>query len=101
MCILIKKIIIVDLERMISSIQKNPLQKVKIEAKLYEVCTSIRVSNVSESKYYNKDYLRLYFESKKSGGGAKVIQGCELLGNGEAIVSFVNPKGKFLVIYNN
>ncbi len=78
---------------MISSIKEKPLQKVEIEAGLYKVCKSIRISNVSERKYYSEDYLYLYFKSKKSGGGTKVVESCELLGNGEAVVSFVDPKG--------
>ncbi len=88
----------VELEKMISSIQKKPFHKVKIEAKLYELCTSVLISNVSESKHYNEDYLRQYFEFKKVGGGAKVVQDCKLLGNGEAVVSFTNPEGNTFIL---
>ncbi len=88
---------LIELEKMISSVQEKPLRKAKVEAKveaeLYKVCSSIRISNVTESDHYNDDFLDLYFESKNSGGDIKVVQSVELLGNGEAVISFEDPKG--------
>ncbi len=81
------------MEKLISSIQEKPLQKAKVEAEVYKVCSSIRISNVTKSDHYDDDFLRLYFESKNSGGGIKVVQRVELLGNGEAVVSFEHTKG--------
>ncbi len=80
---------------MISSILEKPLRKAKVEAELYKVCSSIRISNVTRSDHYDDDFLSLYFESKISSEGVEVVQRVELLGNGEAVVSFKNAKGTY------
>ncbi len=80
---------------MISSILEKPLRKAKVEAELYKVCSSIQISNVTRSDHYDDDFLSLYFESKNSGEGVKVVQSVELLGNGEAVISFEDPKGTY------
>lgn len=77
---------------MISRIQSKPMRGVTLQVELYKVCDSIRVSNVTIGSHYTEDYMWLYFESAKSGGGQKTVKSVELLGNGEAVVVFEDPK---------
>lgn len=74
-----------------SSIQEKPIKKARIEAELYKVCSSIHLSNVTD--HYSEEYMKLYFESKRSGGGTKAVKSVELMGNGEAVVSFESRLG--------
>lgn len=84
----------VELEKMVSNIQAKQLKKAKVAAELYKVCSSIRLSNVT--KNYSEEFVKLYFESMKSGGGANKVRSVEFLGNGEAVVAFESPQGVFV-----
>ena len=75
---------------MISKIGSKPLKGVFLQAELCKVVNSIRVRGVT--KNYTKDYFQLYFESHKRSGGGPVTS-IQLLGNGEAIVTFQDPRG--------
>ena len=78
---------------MILRIQSNPLKEAVIKAELYKVCTSVKLSSIT--KHYSEEFISLYFESKRSGGGEnKKVTKVELHGNGEAIVTFENPDGR-------
>lgn len=75
---------------MISKIGSKSLKGVTVQAELCKVASSIRVRNVT--KHYDEDYFEMYFESSKRSGGGDVAS-IQLLGNGEAIVTFKDPKG--------
>ena len=69
------------------------MKGVTLQPELYKVCDSIRLHNVSIGGHYTDEYMQLYFESGRSGGGQKTVRSVELLGNGEAVVVFEDPKG--------
>ena len=78
---------------MIAKLKSKQLKGACIEAELCRVTSSIRVCNITE--HYEEDYIQMYFEnSRKSGGGE--VTSVELLGNGEVVVTFNDPKGKKL-----
>ena len=79
-----------DLVEMTSKIGSKPLKGVILQAELCKVVNSIRVREVT--KNYTEDYFQLYFESHKRSGGGPVTS-VQLLGNGEAIVTFQGPRG--------
>ena len=84
-----------DLVEMISKIGSKPLKGVSLQAELCKVIDSIRVREVT--KNYTKDYFHLYFENPEKSGGGKVTS-INFLGNGEAIVTFQDPRGKLFEI---
>ena len=79
-----------DLVEMASKIGSKPLKGVILQAELCKVVNSIRIQGVT--KNYTEDYFQLYFESHKRSGGGPVTS-VQLLGNGEAIVTFQGPRG--------
>ena len=79
-----------DLMEMASKIESKPLKEVFLQAELCKVIDSIRVREVTNN--YTKEFLQLYFENPKKSGGGKVSS-IQLLGNGEAIVTFQDPRG--------
>ena len=84
-----------DLVEMTSKIGSKPLKGVILQAELCKVINSIRVREVT--KNYTEDYFQLYFETPKQSGGGKVTS-INLLGNGEAIVTFQDPRGMLFEI---
>jgi len=76
--------------KMISKIGSKSLKGVTVQAELCQVASSIRVQNVT--KHYDEEYFEMYFESYKRSGGGEVAS-IQLLGNGEAVVTFKDPKG--------
>ena len=75
---------------MISKIESKALKGANLQAELCKVVNSIRVREVT--KNYIEEYFLLYFENpNKSGGG--LVTSVKLLGNGEAIVTFQDPRG--------
>lgn len=63
-----------------------------IQAEIYKAPSCILVQNI-DPKRYDKEIIALYFEHPKSGGGEGEVQDVELLGNGEAVVTFKDPTG--------
>lgn len=53
------------------------------------------------TKHYEKELIKIYFESAEHSGGGK-IESVELLGGGEAEIIFCDMKGKCsqLLLYN-
>ena len=84
------------LSEMVAKLKSKQMRGACIEAELCRVTSSIRVSNITE--HYEEDYLRVYFENPMTSGGGKVTS-VELLGNGQAVVIFNDPKGKKLQYY--
>ena len=78
------------LVEMTSKIGSKTLKGVYLQAELCKVVNSIRVREVT--KNYSEDYFQLYFENPKKSGGGHVTS-VKLLGNGEAIVTFQDPRG--------
>ena len=62
-----------------------------IQAELYKAPSCIRVQNIDTNRY-DAELITYYFESPRSGGGK--VQDVQLLGNGEAVVTFEDPTGK-------
>ena len=81
---------ILDLVEMTSKIGSKPLKGVILQAELCNVINSIRVREVT--KNYTEDYFQLYFENHEKSGGGKVTS-VKLFGNGEALVTFQDPRG--------
>ena len=82
-----------DLVEMTSKIGSKTLKGVYLQAELCKVVNSIPVREVT--KNYDDEFFRLYFENPKKSGGGKVTS-INLLGNGEAIVTFQDPRGTLL-----
>ena len=85
------------LVEMTSKIGSKTLKGVYLQAELCKVVNSIRVREVT--KNYDDEFFQLYFENPKKSGGGKVTS-INLLGNGEAIVTFQDPRGMLLPLYN-
>ena len=81
------------LSEMIAKLKSKKLKGASIEAELCRVTSSIRVSNITER--YEEDFIQMYFENPRKSGGGEVTS-VELLGNGEVVVTFKDPKGKKL-----
>ena len=84
----------VELLELVEKIQSKSLKKsqpVYIRAELCKVTKSIRISNVV--KRYDEDFLTMYFSSPSRSGGGDCVETVQLLGNGEAIITFTNPQG--------
>lgn len=79
---------------MIQKLQSKPIKKGMpvIEVELYKACTTIQISNATE--HYDEDFIQMYFESHRKSGGGTVTH-VEMLGNGEATVTFQDPKGSY------
>lgn len=58
-------------------------------AQRLKVSTSVRIQNIT--KNYSKEFIELYFENPEYGGGR--VASVELPGNGEAVVTFTDPRG--------
>ena len=85
----------VELLERIEKIQSNSLkrsQPVYIRAELCKVTNTIRIRNIVNR--YDEDFLSMYFSSRSRSGGDQV-ETVHLLGNGEAIITFTNPRGIF------
>ena len=76
---------------MISKIGSKSLKGVTVQAELCKVASSIRVRNAT--RHYDEEYFEMYFESSKRSGGGELASIPQLLGNGEAVVTFKDPKG--------
>ena len=79
----------VELKVKIEKLKSKPLKGVIVDAQLYKASDAIRISNIT--KHYKEDYIELYFESQQYGGGE--VTHIQMLGNGEAIVTFQDPQG--------
>ena len=77
---------------MITTLENKPLKHISVRGELYKVCRSVRVSGIS--KNYEDEVLEVYFESNRKSGGGEV-ESVELLGDGVAIITFKDPKGKY------
>ena len=82
-----------DLVEMTSKIESKTLKGVYLQAELCKVINSIRVREVT--KNYTDEFFQLYFENPEKSGGGKVTS-INLLGNGEAVVTFQDPRGMLL-----
>ena len=78
------------LVEMTSKIASKTLKGVYLQAELCKVTNTIRVREVT--KNYYDEFFQLYFENPKKSGGGKVTS-INLLGNGEATVTFQDPRG--------
>ena len=88
--LIIVLLILIELKDMITKLESKPLKQTSFRGELYEVCRSVRVREIT--KNYDESFLELYFEStKKSGGGE--VEAVELLGDGEAVITFKDSKG--------
>ena len=75
---------------MIGKVQGEKLKEATLLAKLCKVCTSIKISGITER--YDHLFLKMYFENAELSGGGK-IEKVDLLGGGVAVVTFKDPKG--------
>ena len=80
---------------MIIKLQSEKIKGVTLCAELCRVCNSIHISGITE--HYDQLFMLMYFERRESSGGGKVEEPVNLLGEGEAIVTFKDPKG---IVYN-
>ena len=77
---------------MMEKLTSKPLKKgVIVDAQLYKASVTIQISNMT--KHYEEEFMNMYFENPKSGGGPGKVSDVEMLGNGEATVTFQNPQG--------
>ncbi len=67
-----------------------PKGTASLEVELCQITHTVRVSGIT--KNYEEEYLKLYFENQKRSGGGEVAF-VELLGCGEAVVTFREFKG--------
>ena len=79
-----------ELLELIDKIGNAKVKGSYIQAEIYKAPSCIWVTNIN-TNHYDVDFITLYFESPRSGGGE--VQNVQLLGNGEAIVTFKDPKG--------
>ena len=84
----------IELEEMVAKIEKKPLKRAHIRVELCRISRSIEISNIS--KYYDDDFLKMFFENRKKSGGGNVTS-VDLLGNGRAIVTFEDPEGIYYI----
>ena len=83
---------------MAKKLQSRRMKQGNVTAILYEVCRSIVVHNITE--HYEEDYISMYFEtSGKSGGGR--VKTIHMLGEGEVVIVFEDPKGKVIYTKSN
>ena len=82
-----------ELVEMTSKIGSMTLKGVYLQTELCKVINSIRVREVT--KNYSDEFFQLYFENPEKSGGGKVTS-INLLGNGEAVVTFQDPRGVLL-----
>ena len=71
-------------------IQQNALKNAHLRVERCEISRKVLVSNIT--KLYDEQALQFYFESKRRSGGGTVTN-VELLGNGEARISFADCAG--------
>lgn len=81
-----------ELDEIIVKISSGPKHLV---AKRCKFSTSVRIQNIT--KHYSEEFIRLYFESPAESGGGGVTS-VELPGNGEAIVTFTDHRGMYVVV---
>ena len=79
---------------MLNKLQAKPLKQRPISAVLYEECKSIQIQNIT--KHYEEEFLHMYFESSKSGGGP--VEAIHMLGEGQVLVFFKDPKGIMVIL---
>ena len=84
-----------DLVEMTSKIGSKTLKGVILQAELCKVVNSTRVQMIT--KNYTEEFFQLYFENSEKSGGGKLTS-INLLGNGEAIVTFHDPRGMLFEI---
>lgn len=76
---------------MAASLRKVPPKgSTPLVVQLYRITYTVKVTGITSN--YEEDYLRVYFANQKRSGGGKV-HSVELLGCGEAIVTFEEYKG--------
>lgn len=79
---------------MITKVQSMKIKEATLLAKLCKVCSSVRISGITQR--YDHLVLTMYFENGELSGGGKVEK-IDLLGDGVAIVTFKDPKGMLLL----
>ena len=78
---------------MCEKIQSKKLKKNSFTAELVKVCSTILVNSI-EIGNDDEEIIKMYFESKKSGGGT--VESVCLLGNAKATVTFQDHRGNAL-----
>ena len=81
---------VTELADLIASIGKGKWKGLHIQAEPYKAPSCICLKYI-DTKRYDEDLISMYFESPRSKGG-KVKQ-VQLLGNGEAVVTFEDATG--------
>ena len=81
---------ITELADLIVKIGKGKWKEVHIQAELYKAPSCIYLKYI-DTKRYDEDIISMYFESSRSKGGK--VEQVQLLGNGEAVVTFEDPTG--------
>ena len=79
----------IELFSIIAEIQKKKVKNQFLKAKICSCHPVIRIQNLQED--VDEDFMRGYFENKRSGGGK--IETIELFLR-EAVVKFCDPNGK-------
>ena len=79
-----------ELSNLIAKIRGGKLKEFNIQAELYKAPSSIHAQCIDPS-LCKKEIISMYFESSRSGGGR--VKDVQLLGNGEAIITFEDPTG--------
>ncbi|NXC68084.1 PAR14 polymerase, partial [Anhinga anhinga] len=81
----------IDTEEFVKNCSQNKrLKKFKVTARLLELTQSIKAENIPAS--ISTDYLTIYFESARNGGGP--VSDVQLLPEeNSAIITFCDPKG--------
>ena len=67
------------------------IEQATLTAELVKISSRVLVRNI-EARFQNVQILKMYFESSKS-GGSDVEDVC-LVGNGMAVITFADPKGR-------
>ena len=78
--------------------KKLPRRKEQLTIERCEVNYSIYIAGITNKGLASEDYLQLYFETSKSGGGEGVVEKIEMLAKDKAKVTFKDHSG---VKYNN
>ena len=80
-----------ELTDLIANIGKGKWKGHHIQAELYKAPSCICLKYI-DTKRYDEEFISMYFESPRSKGGK--VKEVQLLGNGEAVVTFENATGQ-------
>ena len=85
-------LILLELHEMCGKVENIKIEQATVTAELLKISSRILLQNIL-ADFENVEILKMYFESKKSGGSEHGVEDVCLVGKGKAVITFGDVKG--------